>query len=61
MRGAGAPTMQAYRAFLVGSDDSLTPIQVAIGARNARYAEVIGGDAKPGDAVVVQESTLRRK
>jgi HlyD family secretion protein len=52
--GEGGRGVRMYRVHTVGDKQKPKPHQVTIGLANTRFSELVGGDLKEGDAVIVQ-------
>ncbi len=46
---------QNYRVFKTGIENKLVPVAVKIGIKNRQFTELVGGDLKEGDPIVIQE------
>lgn len=55
--GAAAPKMQTV--YKLGPDNKLVPVQIRTGITDGRYTQIVSGDLKEGDAIVVGLATSK--
>jgi HlyD family secretion protein len=58
-RGEGARPKKAQTIYLMGADKKLKPVQIRTGISDGRYTEIVEGEVKPGDLVVVGLATSK--
>ena len=56
-RGATPKKMQTV--YILGADKKLTPVQVRTGITDGRFTQVVEGNVKPGDVIVVGLATTK--
>jgi len=58
-RGGGPRPKKASTIYIMGEDKKLKPVQIRTGISDGRFTEVVEGDIKPGDLVVVGLATSK--
>jgi HlyD family secretion protein len=54
-RGAADATLPASRVWIVGDDDRPRAVDVETGVRDERVTEIVSGDLREGQAVIIGE------
>ncbi|MEA2570966.1 MAG: HlyD family secretion protein [Acidobacteriota bacterium] len=58
--GQGGPRpRKAQTIYIMGDDKKLKPVQIRTGISDGRYTEIVEGEVKPGDLVVVGLATSK--
>jgi HlyD family secretion protein len=57
-QGAARPR-KAQTIYIMGDDKKLKPVQIRTGISDGRYTEIVEGEVKPGDLVVVGLATSK--
>nr|MDQ3283230.1 efflux RND transporter periplasmic adaptor subunit [Acidobacteriota bacterium] len=57
-RRGGAPS-KAQTVYTLGPEKKLTPVEIRTGITDGRFTQVISGNLKPGDTVVVGIATAK--
>lgn len=58
-RGQGAPAARPQTVYVMGADKKLKPVAIRTGISDGRFTQVVSGELKAGDAVVVGLATSK--
>ena len=58
-RRGGRPASRPQTVYILGADKKLTPVQIRTGITDGRFTQIVEGELKPGDTVVVGIATTK--
>jgi HlyD family secretion protein len=57
--GAPAPRKRPQTVYVLGADNKLTAVEIRTGITDGHYTQVVSGDIKPGDNIVIGLATSK--